>query len=63
MKQSRSIFIDTDTLSNDQSSKVRVLFPPGFRTCCDDRMRLTLLQLVLPRRFYHINVTNKISSM
>ena len=63
MKQSRSIFIDTDTLSNDQSSKVRVLFPPGFSTCCDDRMRLTLLQLVLPRRFYHINVTNKISSM
>ena len=60
VKHSKTIFIDTDTLTNGVSSKARVLFPPMFQTCCDDRMKLTLLQLVLPKRFYNINSTNKL---
>ena len=60
IKHSKTIFNDTDTLTNGVSSKARVLFPPLFQTCCDDKMRLTLLQLVLPRRFYNINSTNKL---
>lgn len=59
VKHSKTVFVDTDTLTNG-SSKARVLFPPMFQTCCDDRMRLTLLQLVVPKRFYNINATNKI---
>lgn len=60
VKHSKTIFIDTDTLTNGVSSKARVLFPPLFQTCCDDKMKLTLLQMVLPNRFYNINSTNKI---
>ena len=59
VKQSRTIFLDTDTLTNAVSSKAKVNFPPMFSTCCDDRMRLTLQQIVIPRRFHTVNVTNQ----
>ena len=38
-----------------------MVFPPHhFTACCGDHLRLTLKQLVLPRRFYNINNTNQI---
>ncbi len=57
----KNIFIDSDTLTNQSSSKAHVLFPAApFSVCCGDTIRLTLNQFVMPRRIYTVNVTNKL---
>ena len=61
VKSRRNIFIDTDTLTNESSSKAHILFPANpFSVCCGDTIRIILQQFVMPRRIYNINVTNKI---
>ena len=61
VKSSRNVFVDTDSLTNQSSSKAHVLFPAHpFSVCCGDTIRISLQQFVMPRRMYTINVTNKI---
>ena len=61
VKSSRNVFIDTDTLTNESSAKTHVLFPAHpFSVCCSDTIRISLLQFVMPRRIYNINVINKV---
>ena len=61
VKSSRNVFIDTDTLTNESSSKAHILFPAHpFSVCCSDTIRISLQQFVMPRRIYNINVNNKV---
>ena len=61
VKSSRNVFVDTDSLTNQSSSKAHVLFPANpFSVCCGDTIRISLQQFVMPRRIYTINVTNKV---
>lgn len=61
VKSSRNVFIDTDTNTNESSSKAHVLFPANpFSACCGNTIRISLQQFVMPNRLYNINVTNKI---
>lgn len=61
VKQSRLLFLNTDTLTNGVSDKAKVILPNNsFSVCCGDTMRLTLLQLVMSRNFHNVSSVNNV---
>jgi hypothetical protein len=58
-KNTRTIFVDSDEHWHTDQAKARIHFPNyPFSACCDETMRLTLLQLDMHQVWTDINATN-----
>lgn len=59
VKNSRLLFVDSDELQISNHAKARISLPNyPFQVCCDDTMRLTLLQFDIDKVWHDIHVAN-----